>query len=146
MALYAPVQQEVETNLIAEICLKKGISVCYPAIVDKKRPLSFYEIKGLGELKPARYGVLTPSVSKNSFPLNKFQVIFVPGLVFDQQGYRLGYGKGYYDRTLAVMEGLKVGLAYDFQVVKEVTKTPHDERVDMIISNRETFMIRKKND
>jgi 5-formyltetrahydrofolate cyclo-ligase len=55
-------------------------------------------------------------------------------VAFDIHGHRLGYGKGYYDRLLKKIKGLKVGLAYDFQIVDKLPVEPHDIPVDLIIT------------
>jgi 5-formyltetrahydrofolate cyclo-ligase len=66
--------------------------------------------------------------------MNRLDLILVPGLAFDLNGRRLGKGKGYYDRLLAGVSGIKCGVAFDEQVVSEVPAGPHDVRVNCILT------------
>ena len=71
-----------------------------------------------------------------------FDLVLVPGLAFDRTGNRLGAGKGYYDRFLAGMKAPKIALAFAFQIVEPVPTAPHDQRVDMIVTEDEVITCR----
>ena len=72
------------------------------------------------------------------------ELIFVAGLAFDKEGYRIGYGVGYYDRFLKkVPKALKIGLAFDFQVMDRLPREQHDVPVDMIVTDKEIIDCRK---
>ena len=60
--------------------------------------------------------------------------VLVPGIVFDRQGHRIGYGGGYFDRFLAGRHGLSVGLAFAWQVVEEIPRDAHDVAVAMVVT------------
>ncbi len=63
--------------------------------------------------------------------------MFVPGLAFNEKGYRIGYGKGYYDRWLKRFQAAKrIGLAYNFQVLKKLPKTKKDIKVGIIVTEK----------
>jgi len=64
----------------------------------------------------------------------KVDIVVVPAVAFDLQGHRLGYGKGYYDRFLKKTKAVKVGVAYDFQIVEKLPAEQHDIPVDLIIT------------
>ena len=70
----------------------------------------------------------------------------MPLLAFDRAGYRLGYGAGYYDMTLKRLRGLKtvtaVGIAFAAQEVREIPKTPRDERLDLVLTESEVIDLR----
>jgi 5-formyltetrahydrofolate cyclo-ligase len=70
--------------------------------------------------------------------LDEADVVVLPGIAFDLKGHRIGYGKGYYDKTLHRLEGQGrlVGLCYDFQLVEMITGEPHDVKMDLIISEK----------
>ena len=67
-------------------------------------------------------------------PLNRLDLVLVPGVAFDAQGRRLGRGKGFYDRLLAKVRGHKCGVAFDVQIVSGLPEEPHDVRVDSILT------------
>ena len=62
--------------------------------------------------------------------------MIVPGLAFTWRGHRLGQGEGYFDRFLAGHKGLRVGLAYEAQIAPKLPTDPHDQRVDVIVTER----------
>ena len=68
-------------------------------------------------------------------PPQDVDVVLVPGLAFDPKGQRLGYGQGFYDRLLLHMRALRVGLAFDFQLLAEVPSFPHDLPVDCVVTD-----------
>lgn len=71
--------------------------------------------------------------------INDIELIVVPGVAYDRNCNRVGRGKGYYDRLLAESRALKVGVAYDFQVVDEIDVDPHDVRVDLVITDKGVY-------
>jgi 5-formyltetrahydrofolate cyclo-ligase len=80
------------------------------------------------------FGVLEPPADAPVLPLNRLDLILVPGLAFDRWGRRLGRGKGFYDRLLAHVTGLKCGVALDEQMVEELPEEPHDIAMDFILT------------
>lgn len=87
------------------------------------------------------YGILEPE--GDAYPLDKIDVVIVPGLVFDFKGYRLGYGKGYYDRFLKQLHpgAFICGAAYEFQVVERVFPHEHDLPVHWIVTEKSELVI-----
>ncbi len=65
--------------------------------------------------------------------------MIIPGILFDDNGYRLGYGKGYYDRALQRMRGLKVGLGFEFQRVHRIPHHKTDQRLDILITEKAIY-------
>jgi len=63
----------------------------------------------------------------------------VPGVLFDKVGYRIGYGKGYYDRLLTKLGGIKVGVCYQFQVVEELPRDSWDKPVDLVVTEEKIY-------
>ena len=72
------------------------------------------------------------------------EMIVIPAVAFDRRGNRVGRGKGYYDRLLADSRARKVGVAYDFQLVDEIDAEPHDVRVDVVITENQHVIIRRR--
>ena len=75
-----------------------------------------------------------PASGCPEIPLEKFDLILVPGVAFDLSGNRLGRGKGFYDRILAEASGIKCGVCHDFQLLEKIPAEPHDAKVDFILT------------
>ena len=75
-----------------------------------------------------------PAATCEEIPLNKFDLMLVPGVAFDLSGNRLGRGQGFYDRILAEASGIKCGVAHDFQLLEKIPAEPHDAKVDFIFT------------
>jgi 5-formyltetrahydrofolate cyclo-ligase len=86
------------------------------------------------DLAPGQFGVGEPNSSCIEIPLNVLDLILVPGLGFSFAGARLGRGKGYYDRLLAGVTGIRCGVAFDWQVVAELPAEAHDAFVDCLVT------------
>lgn len=70
---------------------------------------------------------------------NDFDLVFMPGVVFDGYGYRVGFGKGYYDRFLKKVTGVKVGLCYEFQLIDKIENDDYDVPVDILITEKKIY-------
>ena len=68
------------------------------------------------------------------YPVDKLDLLVVPGVAFDEKGYRLGYGKGYYDKVLARKKIFSIGLGYSLQLLEKVPRGKYDERLDAIVT------------
>lgn len=86
------------------------------------------------------YGILEPD-GDNIVDPAVIDLAVVPGLGFDSRGYRVGHGKGYYDRLLSRMNAVIVGVAFEFQVFDTIIVEPHDRPVNMVITPRSMFTI-----
>ena len=80
-------------------------------------------------------------VGNDTTDVREIDLIIVPGVGYDASGNRVGRGKGYYDRLLAESRALKIGVAYDFQVVENIDCEPHDMKVDIIITDRHYYHV-----
>lgn len=136
VALYADFKKEVLTSSIFKALKKRGKTIVYPRIHREKKILEFFRIDDLKKLKKAGYAILEPHPLHKKIPPEAIQVIAVPGIAFDQRGYRLGYGKGYYDRVLKQMNAMKIGLAFDFQRVKRIRRDRWDQPVDLLMTEK----------
>ena len=141
LALYAPIHHEVETSAVATAALAAGKTLLYPAVAGSD--LQFRRVHGLDELVPGRYGIPEP-VGEDWDP-QAADLIIVPGVAFDQSGRRIGYGKGYYDKSLHRLEGdgRLVGFCYDFQLFEEIVGEPHDVTMDLIVTESRVVRVNK---
>lgn len=110
---YVSTSIEVDTRALILTALEEGKRVAVPRCVPGTRDMEFYYIRGLEELEPGTFGVLEP-VPGRSVRMTDFSsgLCLVPALCYDWKGYRLGYGKGYYDRFLARFGGRMIGICY----------------------------------
>lgn len=137
IALYSSFQNEVLTDAIFEKAVQKGIEVCFPRAVRTQRRLAFFKVSSITELSPGSYDILEPANGEEEAPAQSLGLIIVPGVAFDANGTRLGYGKGYYDRALSEVKCPIVALAYDFQVLREgLPAEPHDIPVQAVITEK----------
>ena len=104
---------EVDTTGIIRAALLNHKRVAVPRCVPGTREMEFYAINSMEDLEPGAFGVLEPKPkAENLVDRGEKGLCIVPGLAFDPQGFRLGYGKGYYDRFLSGFQGKTVGICY----------------------------------
>lgn len=132
VALYAPIADEVDTTPLFERLRARGVKLALPKTDPGVGLLSFVEVASFDDLVPGTFGVREPRGAP--IKLSAIDVVVVPGLGFDRQGGRLGYGAGYYDRTLAGYSGPTVGVCYTCQLVEALPCAVHDKRVDAVIT------------
>lgn len=131
--IYYSINQEVATIALINKLLLMGKTVILPACTPKK-DLKACIIYDLNELIPGIFGLSEPGPTAPEIPPEDLDIIVVPGVAFDERGYRLGHGVGYYDRFLARTNACKLGLAYDFQIVQELPSSPHDIPVHAVLT------------
>lgn len=133
IALYWPIGDEVDCRGLIFSLAKLGVQVALPTIVERGQPLVFRLFRGEENLVSAQFGTKEPDMSSQVFMPD---IIALPLLAFDKTGARLGYGGGYYDRTIGNMkeQPMLVGLAFDAQELDFVPVSAHDIGLDMIIT------------
>ncbi len=133
IGLYVSKEDEVDTwKIIKEVLCIKNIAL--PSM--QKKNLVFFYLRNLGDLKKGVYGIYEPKSSLNAVKLNDLNLIIVPGIAFDLSNNRLGRGLGCYDRLLKKMSSVfKLGLGFDFQIVKNLPVNSKDVPLDKVIIN-----------
>lgn len=141
VAVYSPTRGEVDITLLIELLTEEGISCALPVIQQTDGPLLFRShITGAPLTRHSRFGVMEPDPRQ---PIVSPSIIIVPLIAFDATGARLGFGGGFYDRTLALLskkELLTVGIAYDFQQVEKLPTEAHDQRLDCVVTEKRTII------
>lgn len=134
--VYSPIHCEVDTELIVLSALDSGKRVAFPVVLDHE--LVFREVQDMSALHKGAFGILEPCSDRKLLAPEEADILVLPGIAFDLNGHRIGYGKGYYDRTLHRLEGTGkiIGLCYDFQLVDEIPGEAHDVKMDMIITDK----------
>jgi 5-formyltetrahydrofolate cyclo-ligase len=134
VAGYWPIREELDCKPILTRLMDSGQPVCLPVVVGDGQPLALRLWRDGEALYPAGLGTLAP---EEGAPLVEPDVVLMPLLGFDRSGTRLGYGGGYYDRTLAALgkRPLLVGLAFAGQALDIVIpREPHDVPLDLVVT------------
>lgn len=138
VALYRPIDNEVDTAAISLDAVERKKRVFYPKIKDDNEP-ALLEIFSLHQLCPGPVGIVEPPggtpIAQETL---KNSVVFVPGVAFDRRGHRIGRGGGWYDRLLQSLaqDAFFIGLAFEFQLIKGFAADHWDQRVHCIVTEK----------
>ena len=138
IALYAALPYELPTRPLFDAVVEKMGAVLLPRTADPLG-LEFFAVECWEALRPGAYGVLEPQNDGTAVRLMPGDLVVVPGVAFDEAGYRLGHGKGYYDRAFAAELGdapTLVGFGYEFQIVDAVPHDHRDRQMDAIVTDQ----------
>ena len=131
VAFYLTIGSEVDTTGMISQSLTLGKKVLIPVT---KEEIEFVEFTSFEDLAPAKYGILEP---KTKLPAKQHpDLIITPGLAFDLDFHRLGYGKGYYDRLFRTVNSKRIGICFDSQLVEKIPKREHDQKLDIVITDK----------
>jgi 5-formyltetrahydrofolate cyclo-ligase len=127
-----PVQNEPDIRPLMLKWRAAGIMVALPVVIAPGQPLVFRVWSPESKLEPDQYGIPTPTDG----PLVTPNILLLPGNAFDDAGYRLGYGGGFFDRTLAVMtpRPLVIGLCFENARIADLKPESHDQAVDVVVT------------
>ena len=137
--LYAPIKSEIDVMPIFEVAKQRGKMVAFPKCNVEERTMQFYFVESLDDLTPCAYGIREPREDLPIYdPENTKGVAlcFVPGLAFDVYGYRLGYGKGYYDKFMNRFVGSTIGMVYSPLVLSSLPRGRFDRHCDIMITEK----------
>ena len=139
---YWPIKSELDIRPSLLHLAEDGHPIGLPVITAKGAPLLFRRWQPGDQLTEAGFGTLEPAQSQ---PTVIPRVLLVPLLSFDRAGYRLGYGGGFYDRTISLLRAqqrtLAVGVAFSAQEVPQVPRDRFDQRLDWVITESEALQI-----
>ena len=135
ISVYACMGSEIDPAPLCERLTDLGHVLCLPVMIELGQPLVFRQWRPGDELEPKKWGILEPLARA---PVVEPDLLLLPMVAFDAKGWRLGYGGGFYDRTLARLRSLKtivaIGLAFDEQEVDAVPHAAYDERLDLVLT------------
>ena len=135
LLIYVSTSIEVDTFRIIRQALEDGKRVAVPRCVPDTRNMDFYYIDSTDELSPGMFGVLEPDANpERLYKESEGGLCIVPAFSYDWRGYRLGYGKGYYDRFLSRFEGNMVGICYSECVQRSLPHGRFDRPVELLVT------------
>lgn len=142
---YHPLEGEIDIRPLLETALAAGKKVALPLCYNEGR-MDFFYITSLDELNDGKFGLKEPSPHNEKYQREDpaQALMLIPALVYDTHGYRLGYGRGYYDRYVNGFSGMKAGLCYRASL--HPTPLPHgrfDFAVDYIVTEKGVKLIEK---
>ena len=136
--------REVQTDEMIQKALDLGKKVFVPIVDMNHRRLDISEVPNLDiEFEEKRFGIREPGLSHlNICSPNILDLVLVPGLAFDRKGGRIGYGAGYYDKFLEEVldHVVRVGVAFDFQVLDSIPQTAFDVPVQKILTEKNSII------
>lgn len=135
IALYWPIRGELDTRPLMAALIDSGAKVCLPVVLADDQPLIFRLWDGQSPLEPSGFATLAPGPDA---PEAVPDIILMPLAGFDATGQRLGYGKGFYDRTLAALPSapLLIGFGFSIQQVDQIAAEGHDVPMHMMITEK----------
>lgn len=135
VAGYWPTDHEIDVRPLLTRLSERGYALAMPVVLNKEQPLRFRKWVPGVQMVPGRFGIPMPP---DTLPELRPDVVLTPLLAFDREGYRLGRGAGYYDRTLATLRATgyvtAVGIAFAGQEVPAVPHDVRDQRLDWIVT------------
>lgn len=143
VCIYMPTGNEIDTSAIIQYCLENQKRVAAPRI--EGDTMDFYYFQSIVDLKQGAYDIWEPTGTERV--TDEESVVIMPGVAFDLDCNRIGYGKGYYDKYLSKHPKMKkIALAYEFQIVGKIKREIHDIRPEMIVTERRVIMQPKEFD
>lgn len=135
--VYYSIKNEVDTKEILKNIIESGKRLVLPKTI-KNNTLLTCLVNDINELELGSFGIMEPSITTDDriVDLKNIDLILVPGVAFDLNGFRIGYGAGYYDRLLRDYNGIKIGICYDLQITKDAYPDIHDIRMDYLLTEK----------
>lgn len=130
--LYYPLGNETDTSDIFKRALIDNKTVVYPTTDINTNEITAVLVDTDTQFSKGAYSVFEPDVKKEFD--DKIDLVVVPGIAFDKRGFRVGFGKGCYDRFLEKIEAFKVGMCYDFQIVDDIESDSYDIKMEYLVS------------
>ncbi len=144
--LYASFRSEVDTENLIRQALADNRIVVLPRVDRSDETLRLFAIREWSDLAPGCWGILEPlEAADRAIDIKSVDIVIAPGVAFDEDCNRLGYGKGYYDKLLsdrkpfasgAPRRPLVIGLAYEEQIMLSIPCAPHDMKMDFVITDK----------
>lgn len=140
--IYLPIHGEVNLRFFYKR-FRLNKKIVLPRIIEKNKHLDLYSFKNLKtDVEKGSFGILGPKTHLPKVRPKEIEVALIAGVVFSLDGHRIGYGMGFYDRLLKKTSCLKIGVAYEFQIVKNGVGEKHDVKMDMIVTEKRIIVVK----
>jgi len=143
IASFISFKSEISTQFLNEFLLNNGKILCLPIIKNNSETLNFIEYNLKTKLVSGKFGIMQPSdLSQEFLP----EIILTPCLAFDENGFRLGYGGGYYDKTFSYLKKIKhkfisIAVAFDDQKIDELVHDKYDQKINYILTEKKLYTV-----
>jgi len=145
VAVYSAIGSEIDPSSVITELRSLGVSIVFPRISKHSFVLDFCAIANASELSPGPLGIPEPATDAPRVALADIDAFLIPALAFDHDGNRLGWGKGYYDYTLAQnSHALRVGFCFQEQIVASIPCQPTDQSMDWFATDSKLYPGRKR--
>jgi len=135
IAAYLASDGEISPLAIIERLLNRHQTVALP-VVRSKTEMHFYQVNNHTDFVRSNFGILEPNESTAYVATTSLSLILVPLVAFDNNGFRLGRGRGYYDRHFQLHSAVRVGLAHEIQAASQIPNEPWDLPLDAVITEK----------
>ncbi|MGO3751557.1 MAG: 5-formyltetrahydrofolate cyclo-ligase [Peptoniphilaceae bacterium] len=142
--IFVSYKKEVDTHELIKYALKDSKNIFVPIVNRESKTLSFSHLKNFDDLQPSYMGILEPTIeTRNIVDPNLADLVVTPGLAFNQEGYRIGYGGGFYDKFFSSIESkpIKLGIGYSIQLVDEIVHDDLDQKLDYFLSDKGLYKL-----
>jgi len=141
IASFISINNEISTESLNGYLISLGKKICLPVILNNNKYLIFRSYKKKDPLNRGKFGTLEPDKTREEMLPD---LILTPCLAFDKNGYRLGYGGGFYDRTFSKFLKLghpfvSIAVAYDGQKINKVIRDSNDQKIDFILTEKKIY-------
>lgn len=136
---------EVDTKRLIEYAWQHGKTIVVPKCLTKTKEMDFREIQNFDQLETVYMDLQEPIEQETtSYTAKQIDLLIVPGVIFNREGYRIGFGGGYYDRYLAGFQGETISIAFHEQIEQDIPIELHDLPVETIITDLEIIHCQKE--
>lgn len=147
LLLYYPLKSEIDIRPLIEKALEAGKRVALPRCEASGSVMYFHYINSLDDLVEGRFGIMEPPCDAEIFTRENLGgpcAVIIPALAYDKLGYRLGYGKGFYDRYFSTPGISSIGLIYSEFLADRLPHGRYDIAVDLLVSEKEVRIVDKE--
>jgi 5-formyltetrahydrofolate cyclo-ligase len=134
---FSSIGSEPDTAPILASILESGKNLVLPKVLKKNKRIAAYVVKKSGDLTPGVWGILEPNEHCQKADISTIDMVIVPGIAFDPDGGRLGYGGGYYDRFIETLDAniYLLGIAFREQIIERIPMESHDKYMNKVLTD-----------
>lgn len=139
VGLYSSIKNEVQTNILLQKALESGLHVYFPRV---EQGIHFYEVNGLDDLERGSWNIFEPKLTCEELAEDTdLDLVIVPGVVFSKNCFRIGYGRGYYDKFFSRLDRqiTSVGLGFEMQIVDAIPATEWDQPLTAVVTEKGVY-------